>query len=31
MLAWGDEDGRATVRNARLARRFRVASYDLVA
>jgi len=29
-LAWGDQGGRATVRNARLARRFRAASYELV-
>jgi len=28
-LARGDEGGRATVRNARLAHRFRAASYDL--
>jgi len=28
-LAQGDEGGRATVRNARLARRFRVASFEL--
>jgi len=30
MLAWGDEGGRATVRNARLARRFRAVSHELV-
>jgi len=29
MLARDDEGGRATVRNARLARRFRVVSYEL--
>ena len=29
MLAWGDEGGRATVRNERLARRFRAFSYKL--
>jgi len=29
MLARGDEGGRATVRNARLAGRFRAASYEL--
>jgi len=28
-LARGDEGGRATVRNARLARRFQAASYEL--
>jgi len=30
MLARGDEGGRATVCNARLARRFRAGSYELV-
>jgi len=30
MLARGDDSGRATVRNARLARRFRAVSYELV-
>jgi len=29
MLARGDEDGRATIRNARLARRFRAMNYEL--
>ena len=29
MLAWGDEGARATVRNARLARRFRAVLYEL--
>jgi len=29
MLAGGDEGGRATVRNARLARRFGALSYEL--
>ena len=29
MVARGDEGGRATVRNARLARRFRAVSYEL--
>jgi len=29
MLARGDEGGRATVRNARLARRFRTVCYEL--
>ena len=31
MLVRGDQGGRATVRNARLARRFRAASYELAA
>jgi len=29
MLARGDEGGRATIHNARLARRFRAPSYEL--
>jgi len=29
MLAWGNEGGPATVRNALLARRFRAISYEL--